>query len=108
MDDPIMSALNSLRKIQKKYYHFAKARNKFGDILYLMADSEEEIEIFCENGVLGDELAIEEWATNVTPIMASHHYKWVGSRRNPFVIARPIYKYVNGKYVGLREFRDKF
>jgi hypothetical protein len=70
---------------------FCKAQDKFGERLYLSADTEEEIETYCEGGALGEELAIEEWCRNVTPIMVIKHFKWVGKRRNPCVVARPVY-----------------
>ena len=44
-----------------------------------------------------------------TPAMAQFHFTWVGTRRNnPFVLAKPIYKYEDGKYVGRREFKEKW
>ena len=92
----------------KGSYFFAKALDKFGKYHYLSADSEEAIEDYCEGGVLGDSMAICNWATYVDPIMLAFHFKWVGKRRNPFVIAKPIYKYENGKYVGRREFKEKW
>ena len=51
---------------------------------------------------------IQHWASNVTPIMASFHFKWVGKRRNPFVVAKPIYNYEDGKYIGRREFKEEW
>ena len=69
---------------------FAKANDKFGKQHYFAADSEEEIEIHCEGGVLGDELAIEHWINYVDPIMVTFHFKWLGKRRNPFVVAKPF------------------
>jgi len=102
-DDPLQVVLDSI-KIKEKTescknfqdsakpsYVFARAQNKYGEIEYLSASTEEEIELYCEGGVLGDELAVEEWCLNVTPIMVIKHFKWVGNRRNPFVVARPIY-----------------
>jgi hypothetical protein len=96
---------------------FCLAQDKYGNRKYLSADTEEEIEMYCEGGVLGDELAIENWCSNVTPIMVIKHFKWVGNRRNPFVVAKAIY--VNeeatnhmGQTVyrskGMREFKEKF
>ena len=92
----------------KGSYFFAKALDKFGKYHYLSADSEEAIEDYCEGGILGDSMAIEYWASTVDPIMVAFHFKWVGKRRNPFVIAKPIYKYEDGKYVGRREFKEKW
>ena len=87
---------------------FAKVQNKYGGIEYLSASTEEEIETYCEGGVLGDELAIEQWCQNVTPIMVCKHFKWVGKRRNPFVVAKPIYEYKNGEFIGMRESKERF
>ena len=96
---------------------FCKAQNKFGELLYLSADTEEEIEAYCEGGALGEELAIEEWCENVTPIMVIKHFKWVGKRRNPYVVARPIYvtEAVENnmgqtvyRFKGMRVFKEKF
>ena len=84
--------------------YFAKAIDRECNCYYLSSDSKEEIEAYCER----KDIAIQHWATNVTPIMASFHFKWVGKRSNPFVIAKPIYKYEDGKYVGRREFKEKW
>jgi len=108
-DDPLLTALESIKpKPKQRHSVFARVQNKFGEREYLSADTEEEIEAHCEGGVLGDELCIEEWCHNVTPIMVSKHFKWVGARRNPFVIAKPIYEYKDGIFVGLRNFKEKF
>ena len=117
-DDPILTALESI-KPKKNYVgsFFARVQNKFGEREYLSADTEEEIEAYCDGGVLGDDLCIEEWCQNVTPIMVIKHFKWVGNRRNPFVVARPIY--VNEEVMNnsgqtvyrlkeMREFKEKF
>ena len=92
----------------KGSYFFAKAKDHLGKYLYLSSDSEEAIINHCEGSVLGYDLAIEYWSENVDPIMVAFHFKWVGKRRNPFVIAKPIYKYEDGKYVGRREFKEKW
>ena len=85
--------------------HFAKAIDKESNYHYLSADNKEEIKTYCEI----KNIMIEHWATNVTPIMASFHFKWVGKRRNPFVIAKPIYEYnKEGEYIGKREFKEKW
>ena len=81
----------------KGIYFFAKAIDKFGKYHYLSADSEEAIEDYCEGGILSDSLAIEYWATYVDPIMVAFHFKWVGKRRNPFVVSRP-FKYKGAKW----------
>ena len=92
----------------KGSYFFAKAQDHLGKYHYLSADSEEAIINHCEGSILGHDLAIEYWSENVDPIMVAFHFKWVGKRRNPFVIAKPIYKYEDGKYVGRREFKEKW
>ena len=92
----------------KGSYFFAKAQDHLGKYHYLSADSEEAIINHCEGSILGHDLAIEYWSENVAPIMVAFHFKWVGKRRNPFVIAKPIYKYEDGKYVGRREFKEKW
>ena len=84
--------------------HFAKAVDRACNYHYLSADSKEAITIYCDD----NDLAINSWASNVTPIMASFHIKWVGKRSNPFVIAKPIYKYEDGKYIGRKEFKEKW
>ena len=100
----------------KGSYFFAKAKDYLGDWHYLAADSEEAIENYCEDysprGIYPHEsngLAIDAWPNTVDPIMVAFHFKWVGKRNNPFVIAKPIYKYdEDGKYVGRREFKEKW
>ena len=72
--------------------------------LELNREAHLELIQYCEK----KDIAIQHWASNVTPIMASFHFKWVGKRRNPFVIAKPIYNYKDGKYIGRREFKDKW
>ena len=74
----------------KGSYFFAKAEDKFGEYHYLSADSEEAIENYCEGGVLGNSMAICNWITYVDPIMLAFHFKWIGKRSNPFVIAKPF------------------
>ena len=74
----------------KGAYLFAKALDKFGKYHYLSADSEEAIENYCEGGVLGNSMAIDYWINYVDPIMVAFHFKWVGKRRNPFVISKPF------------------
>jgi len=110
-DDPISNALDSI-KAKKTTWHFAfaKVQNKFGEYEYISADTEEEIELYCEGGCLGDSLSIEEWCTYVTPIMVIKHFKWVGqTRRNPFEVSKPIYKYDDkGNFVGYTVFKEKF
>ena len=84
--------------------HFAKAVDRAYNYHYLSADSKEEIKAYCERKDIG----IQHWASNVTPIMASFNFKCVGKKRNPFVIAKPIYNYEDGKYIGRREFKEKW
>ena len=84
--------------------HFAKAVDRACNYHYLSADSKEEIKAYCERKYI----AIQHWASTVTPIMDSFHFKWVGKRHNPFVVAKPIYNYEDGKYIGRREFKEKW
>ena len=84
--------------------HFAKAVDRAYNYHYLSADSKEEIKAYCER----KDIVIQHLASNVTPIMASFHFKWVGKRHNPFVVAKPIYNYEDGKYIGRREFKEKW
>tara|TARA_R110000823_G_scaffold40359_5_gene107152 strand:- start:32 stop:268 length:237 start_codon:yes stop_codon:yes gene_type:complete len=65
---------------------FAKVEDKEGKFLYLASSIEEEIENHCKE----KDLVITDWCNNVTPIMVIKHFKWVGKRRNPFVVARPF------------------
>ena len=76
---------------------FAKAKDYLGNSHYLSAENEEQIEKYCNNysprGIYPHEsngLAIEQWINYVDPIMVSFHFKWVGKRRNPFVVAVPF------------------
>ena len=111
MEDPYLAKIvnEHLKKEEPLYteikgsYFFAKALDKFGKYHYLSADSEEAIEDYCEGGVLGDSMAICNWATYVDPIMLAFHFKWVGKRRNPFVISKmrhSDYKGQSGKSDG--------
>ena len=81
----------------KGIYFFAKAKDKFCKYHYLSADSEEAIENYCEGGILSDSLAIDCWINYVDPIMVCFHFKWVGKRNNPFVVAKP-FKYKGAKW----------
>ena len=71
---------------------FASCKDKHGKIEYIAASTEDEIELYCENGILGDEKAILHWYTNPTPIMVAHHFVWVGAGRRPaqLQISRPF------------------
>ena len=95
-NDPIINALDSLKpkKVEKKPFMsecvFTKAKDKFGKIHYLSAYTEEEIDTHCDGGVLGDDLAIVEYAYNVTPIVAAHHFTWVGYGHDPYRISKPF------------------
>ena len=72
---------------------FAKVQDNQGKSLYLASSIEEEIENHCEE----KDLAITDWCTNVTPIIVIKHFKWVGKRRNPFVVAH-AFKYKGVKW----------
>ncbi|SVC36815.1 uncharacterized protein METZ01_LOCUS289669 [marine metagenome] len=76
---------------------FAKAKDYLGNSHYLSAENKEQIEKYCNNysprGIYPHEsngLAIEQWINYVDPIMVSFHFKWLGKRRNPFVVAKPF------------------
>ena len=98
MEDPYLAKIlnEHLKKEEPLYteikgsYFFAKALDKFGEYHYLSADSEEVIENYCEGGILGNSMAICNWITYVDPIMLAFHFKWIGKRSNPFVIAKPF------------------
>ena len=99
----------------KGTYAFAKAKDYLGSWHYLSAENEEQIEKYCKDyspqGTyphINNGLAIEVWINYVDPIILAFHFKWVGKRRNPFVIAKPIYNYKDGKYVGKKEFKEKW
>lgn len=63
--------------------HYASCKDENGTIEYICASTESELEVYCENGVLGAEKELLAWYTNPTPIMVSHHFKWVGKGRRP-------------------------
>ena len=71
---------------------YASCKDNDGKIEYLVAPSEEDIEVYCENGVLGYDKEILAWYSNPTPIMITHHFKWVGSGKRPTVmnISKPF------------------
>ena len=99
-------------------YVFAKAKDDKGLLYYLMAETVDEVYEYCDNFSVPIDgqldlfkkygLAIEQWASDITPAMAQSHFTWVGKRTNPFVVAKPIYEYKDGKYVGRREFKEKW
>ena len=101
-DDPITNALNSIKSKNKPQQPptanctFAKAMAKFGKIHYLSAYTEEEIDKHCDGGVLGDDLAVVEYAYNISPIVAAHHFTWVGYGHDPYRISTP-FNYNAGK-----------
>ena len=96
-------------KEEKGYHVFAKVQDKFGEHHYLSANNEDEIDKYCDGGVLGDDMAVCDYSYNISPFMAAHHFKWVGSGHDPYRIARPIYEYnEKGEYIGLREFKEKW
>ena len=65
---------------------YASCKDINGKIEYLVAPSEEDIEVYCENGVLGNEKAILNYYTNPTPIMVAHHFIWVGEDKRPPIL----------------------
>ena len=89
--DDILAGAMPAKEYKKAPYTFAKVKDRLGTIEYLVAKTEEEIEGYCDGGVLGYDKAIEKWYSNVTPSIVQEHFKWVGTRRNPFTVAKPIY-----------------
>jgi len=88
---------------------FATAKDSKGLLYYLAADTEDEIENYCDNfqrttkgqlDLFEDEgLAIEYWASDITPAMVQKHFTWVGTTRsNPYVVAKP-FDYEKGKTI---------
>ena len=77
---------------------FASCKDVNGRIEYIAASTEDEIEVYCEGGVLGHDKAILHWYTNPTPIMVSHHFEWVGQGNRPqqMQISRP-FNYTTGE-----------
>jgi len=81
---------SSLCTKNKKTFHvFAKVIDKFGKIQYLSANNEDEIDKYCDGGVLGDDLAVCDYAYEISPFMVSRHFKWVGKGHNPYRISLP-------------------
>lgn len=88
---------------------FAIAKDEFGKMHHLAAETEEMIEKYCEGSLLKAEMAIVEWASWVTPAVVAKDFKWVGESRNPYSISLPIYKYDDeGNFIGYKEFKEKF
>lgn len=106
--DPFLDKI--IRSVKNDSGHaFAMARDSEGKLHHLAAETEELIEKYCEGSLLREELAIEEWASWVTPAVVAKDFKWVGESRNPYSISKPIYKYDSeGNFVGYREFKEKF
>ena len=77
-------------------FYFASSKDVNNVREYLVAQSEKDIEDYCmgrhidQPDLFYKEKEIVAWYTNPTPIMVAHHFKWVGKRRNPFVIAIPF------------------
>ena len=100
IEDPYLKEILEKQEKGKLYseikgiYFFAKAKDILGNWHYLAADSEEAIEKYCKEyspSVLSHkELAIDAWMNYVDPIQVWYHFKWVGERHNPFVMAKPF------------------
>ena len=77
---------------------YASSKDINGKREYLVALTEKEIEVYCENGVLGNEKEILAWYSNPTPIMVAHHFTWVGKGKRPAIlnISKP-FKYGDPK-----------
>ena len=80
---------------------FASCKDINGKIEYIAASTEEQIETYCTNGVLGNEKAILNWYSNPTPIMVAHHFEWVGTGKRPpmMSISRPFNYVTKESYV---------
>ena len=65
---------------------YASCKDINGIIEYLVGPTEEDIERYCENGLLGHEKAILRYYTNPDPIMIAHHFIWVGKARRPAIL----------------------
>ena len=92
--------------VKTKMTTFAKARDYESKIHYLAADTEREIEDYCENwmpnGVSsiqmemfddGDQgLVVEQYIYDHTVFVAEvqKEFDWVGRRRNPFALTKPF------------------
>ena len=64
----------------------------------------EEVEKYAEK----QDTCVDSYLGHVNPSTVSSKFKYVGDSVNPYAVARPIYKYENGVYVGLREFKTRF
>ena len=86
---------------------FASCKDINGKIEYIAADDENDIEVYCENGILGHDKAILHWYTNPTPIMVSHHFEWVGQGNRPpqMRISIPFYNEKADPKTGIRGHR---
>jgi len=62
---------------------FASCKDINGTIEYIAASNVEEIELYCMNGVLGDEKAILNYYDNPTPAMMCKWFTWVGKDKRP-------------------------
>ena len=86
---------------------FASCKDINGKIEYIAADDENDIEVYCENGILGHEKELLHWYTNPTPIMVSHHFVWVGQGNRPpqMRISIPFYNEKADPKTGIRGHR---
>lgn len=66
---------------------YASCKDINGKIEYLVAPTEKDIEVYCENGLLGYDKEILHYYINPTPIMVSHHFIWVGKHRRPPILS---------------------
>jgi hypothetical protein len=65
---------------------YASCKDINGNREYLVGPSEDDIEVYCENGLLGHEKEILNYYTNPDPIMVCHHFTWVGTERRPPIL----------------------
>ena len=87
--------------MKKTQILFASCKDISGKIEQIAADTEHEIGVYCENGVLGSEKELLHWYTNPTPIMVAHHFEWVGKGKRPpqMQISRPFNYVTKESYV---------
>ncbi len=64
----------------------------------------EEIEKYAEEQVT----CVDRYLGHINPSCVSSKFKYVGTSVNPYAVAKPIYIWKDGKYMGLRTFKSKF
>ena len=64
----------------------------------------EEVEKYAEE----KNTCVDSYLGHVNPSTVSSKFKYVGDSVNPYDVAKPIYIWKDGKYLGRREFKTKF